>query len=203
MKNIQRRKAKSQPLPPEQAIGPCVEVGRFGLEAEINQLRRDKQVLIMEIMKLRQQQQSTRSYINQMELKLQGTEKKQKKMMNFLARAMQNPEFIQKFLLQKKKRKEQEEANSKRRPPDVPGPSEGRSRTNEGLNLVNTEPLEFDNPYWSQVSELEALALEMQGFGKVEREREEDQGKIEQIGSSDKELDEGFWEELLNEGLDQ
>ncbi|CAA2981923.1 heat stress transcription factor A-7a-like [Olea europaea subsp. europaea] len=198
LKNIRRRKAPSQPLPLEQAIGPCVEVGRFGLDAEINQLRRDKKVLIMEIVKLRQQQQSTRSYLNQMELKLQGAEKKQKKMMNFLARAMQNPEFIQKLLLQKEKRKELEEANSKRRPLDDPGPSEETSRTNEGLNLFNTEPLKFDITYRSQVSELEALALEMQGFGKVGREREEYQDKFEQIGSSDKELDAGFWEELLN-----
>ncbi|KAL2485894.1 Heat stress transcription factor A-6b [Abeliophyllum distichum] len=207
LKNIRRRKAPSQPLPPEQAVGSCVEVGRFGLYVELDQLRRDKQVLMTEIVKLRQQQQSTRAYLNQMELRLQGTERNQQKMMSFLARTMQNPEFIQKFVQQKEMRKELEEENSKRRRLDDQGPSyvasEESSQTNEGLTFVKTEPLEFDDPYRYQVSELEALAIEMQGFGRVRREQEEEQEEIEQIGSSEKELDDEFWEELLNEGLDQ
>lgn len=56
--------------------------------------------------------------------------------------------------------------------------------------------------YGFEVSELEALALEMQGFGKARRE----DGDLEEIEPSpesggDKELDDGFWEELFSEGV--
>ncbi|KAL0458186.1 UNVERIFIED_CONTAM: Heat stress transcription factor A-6b [Sesamum latifolium] len=171
LRNIRRRKASSQPLPHHQAIaGPCLELGRFGQDSEVERLRRDKQVMLMELVKLRQQQQSTRAYIQQMELRLQGTEKKQQQMMRFLARAMQNPDLIHQLVQQKQKNKELEEAITKKRRRD-------RSRPGK-----------------------------MQGFGRAKREPEEESedDEVEQLESyHDKELDEGFWEELLNEGFDE
>ncbi|XP_022759739.1 heat stress transcription factor A-7a-like [Durio zibethinus] len=202
LKSIRRRKTASQTPPSQQALGPCVEVGRFGLDGEVDRLRRDKQVLMMELVKLRQQQQNTRAYLQAMEERLQGIEKKQQQMMSFLARAMQNPAFLQQLMQQKEKRKEIEEAMSKkrRRPIDRrPGAVDvgESSRGREGTDPVKTEPLEFgDNGY--QVTELEALALEMQGFGRSRREQEETH-ELEHGENHDKELDEGFWEELLNE----
>ncbi|KAI3449685.1 hypothetical protein Pfo_006350, partial [Paulownia fortunei] len=193
LRNIRRRKATAQPLPSQQAIGPCVEVGRFGLDGEVDSLRRDKQVLMMELVKLRQQQQNSRAYLQQMELRLQGTERKQQQMMSFLARAMQNPEFIHQLVQQKEKRKELAEAVTKKR----------RRPIEAGMNPIKVEPLEFGDPYGFQVSELEALALEMQGFGRAKWEQEEEPEELERLGSYDKELDEGFWEELLNEGFDE
>jgi heat shock transcription factor len=41
------------------SVGPCVEVGKFGLEGEIERLKRDKNVLMVELVRLRQQQQNT------------------------------------------------------------------------------------------------------------------------------------------------
>lgn len=193
LKNIRRRKAPShQSLPPQQVmIDPCVEVERFGLDEDIDRLKRDKHVLMMELVKLRQQQQNMRAYLQEMESRLQGTERKQQQMMNFLARAMQNPEFIQQLAQQKGKRKELEEAISKKR----------RRPIDQGLSYAEGE--ESRNPYGFQVSELEALALEMQGFGKVKTEPEDELDELENFGNSDKELDEGFWEDLLNEGFDE
>lgn len=199
LKNIKRRKVPSQPLPPQQALGPCLEVGRFGFDGEIDRLRRDKQVLMMELVKLRQQQQNTRAHLHAMELRLQGTERKQQQMMIFLAKAMQNPLFIQQLVQLKEKRKELEDKATKkrRRRPIEQGQS---SRSGEGL--IKIEPLEFVDPYGFEVSELEALAMEMQGFGSRSRkEREEELEQFENGG--DKELDERFWEELLNEKLDE
>ncbi|XP_060181138.1 heat stress transcription factor A-7a-like isoform X3 [Lycium barbarum] len=197
LRNIKRRKTtNSQPLSTEQqAIGPCVELGGFGFDGEIDRLRRDKQVLMMELVKLRQNQQNTRAYLRSLELRLQGTERKQQQMMNFLARAMQNPEFVQQLIQQKEKRKEIEDAiTKKRRRPIDQGPSTNRS--------IKSEPLEFGEASGFQVSELEALALEMQGFGRARRDhQQEDTTKgLEQFGNTDKELDEGFWEELFNDG---
>ncbi|KAL5561830.1 hypothetical protein UlMin_031577 [Ulmus minor] len=196
LKNIKRRRAPPQPLV-EQALGPCVELGRFGLDGEADRLRRDKQVLMLELVKLRQQQQNTRAYIQAMEQRLQGTEIKQQQMMTFLARAIQNPAFIQQLVQQKERRKVLEEAMpKKRRRPIDQGPSgAGTSR-----NTVKIEALEFGD-FGLGVSELEALAMEMQGFGKTRQEQEGEVEEIEPPESGDKELDEGFWEELFGEDL--
>ncbi|KAA8550822.1 hypothetical protein F0562_002506 [Nyssa sinensis] len=207
LRNIRRRKAPSQPIPSQQVLGPCVEVGRFGLDGEVDCLKRDKQVLMMELVKLRQQQQNTRAHLQAMELRLQGMEKKQQQMMSFLARAMQNPAFILQLAQQKQKRKELEEAISKkRRWPIDQGPSvvEGESsRSSEGLNPIKVEPLDLMYSYGTEVSELEALALEMQGMSKARKEQEEEYEELEHFESGDKELDEGFWEELLNEKFNE
>ncbi|XVF80841.1 hypothetical protein PTKIN_Ptkin15bG0107500 [Pterospermum kingtungense] len=199
LKSIRRRKTTSQPPLAQQALGPCVEVGRFGLDGEVDRLRRDKQVLMMELVKLRQQQQNTRTYLQVMEERLQGTEKKQQQMMSFLARAMQNPAFLQQLMQQKEKRKELEEAMSKkRRRPIDRGPSGVDVGESSGTNPVKSEPLEFGD-YGYQGTELEALALEMQGYGRARRGQEEALDELETRESHDKELDEGFWEELFNE----
>ncbi|XP_022771156.1 heat stress transcription factor A-2d-like [Durio zibethinus] len=203
MKSIRRRKTTSLPPPSQEALGPCVEVGRFGLDGEVDRLRRDKQVLMMELVKLRQQQQNTRINLQAMEEKLKGTEKKQQQMMSFLARAMQNPAFIQQLMQQNEKRKELEEAMSKKRRRPIDQRPDGvdageSSRGSEQTNPVKTKPLAFGD-YGYQVTELEALALEMQGCGRARREQEEAQYEPEHRESHDKELDEGFWEELLND----
>ena len=183
-------------------MDPCVEVGRFGLDGEVDRLRRDKHVLMMELVKLRQQQQNTRITLQAMEQRLQGTEIKQQQMMKFLARAMQNPGFIQQLVQQKEKRKKLEEAISKkRRRPIDQGPSRARAGGGESSNgsgcrnPIKIEPLDFIEGYGFEVSELEALALEMQGLGGRSSRKEE----IDLPEGEDRELDEGFWEELLNE----
>lgn len=78
----------------QQGMGICVEVGQFGMLGEIEGLRRDKSVLMMEVVKLRQQQQSTRNQLQSINHRLRGTEQRQQHMMTFLARAIQNPTFL-------------------------------------------------------------------------------------------------------------
>lgn len=134
-----------------------------------------------------------------MEERLQGTELKQQQMMNFLARALQNPSFIQQLVQQKGKRKELEDAiNKKRRRPIDQGPS---GESSERRNPVKSEPLEVDDFSGFEVSELEALALEMQGRGKSRKEQEDEllEQQEEQRHKEENEIDEEFWEELLNE----
>uniref|UniRef100_A0A803Q1I3 HSF-type DNA-binding domain-containing protein n=1 Tax=Cannabis sativa TaxID=3483 RepID=A0A803Q1I3_CANSA len=92
------------------------EVGRFGLDGEVDRLKRDKQVLMVELVKLRQQQQNTKTYLQTMEDRLKSTERKQQQMVSFLAKAMKNPEFVQQLIQHKDKRKKLEEAiRTKRR----------------------------------------------------------------------------------------
>ncbi|KAF5727045.1 Heat stress transcription factor A-6b isoform 8 [Tripterygium wilfordii] len=153
----------------------------------------------MELVKLRQQQQSTRAYVRAMEDRLQKTEAKQRQMMTFLARAMQNPGFIHQLVQNKEKHKELEEAmTKKRRRPIDQGPSHQRT------NPIKPEPVEFGD-YGFEVSELEALALEMQGYGRARKDQEEEyEEELEPLETSGdyRELDQGFWEELLSGELD-
>ncbi|KAB1203355.1 Heat stress transcription factor A-6b [Morella rubra] len=209
LRDIKRRKVPSQPFPQQQALGHCFEVGRFGQEGEIDRLKRDKQVLMMQLVKLRQQQQNTRSNLQVTEQRLQRTEIKQQQMMSFLARAMQNPTFLQQLGQQKEKRKELEEAMTKkrRRPIDqgsscVGGGGGESSQSGVGLKPIKLEPLELGYNGF-EVSELEALALEMQGFGRTRAEQEEGKEELEPQESGDRELDEGFWEELFSEAFDK
>ncbi|KAI3526697.1 hypothetical protein L1887_05958 [Cichorium endivia] len=149
LKNIKRRRAPSQGPEP------------FGLD-EVGRLKHEKQVLVMELVKLRQQQQNTRAQLQAMEARLRGTEKKQQKMMSFLAKAMQNPDFVRKLVEHGRK---EDLRDAIRR---FDGVESGESsRTFTGSKLIKDEPEDF------QVSELEALALEIQGFGRSKRNLEE------------------------------
>lgn len=196
--NIKRRRqpCTSQPITisssQQQVQGHCVEFGRFGLDEEIDHLRRDKQVLMTELVKLRQQQQNTRTYLQEMEERLRGTEIKQQQMMAFLARAMKNPAFIQQLLQQKETRKELQEAISKKR----------RRPIDQRASCVGESSSGGDGEYGFEVSELEVLAMEMQGLGRGRREQEEESEVLETQERLVKELDEGFWEELFSENFD-
>lgn len=198
LKNITRRKTAPPPPPPQPPSPPhaAVELGRFGQEEEPELLRRDKHVLMNELVKLRQQQQNTRLHLQEMELRLRRTEKKQQQMMRFLAKAMQNPDFIDQLVQQKERGKELDgggDVSQKRLRLIEAGET---SRSNKGLN--NRVKLELDEFCRPQVSELEALALEMQRLGKAKPAHGDGDGSDEH-----RELDEGFWQELLDDGCDE
>jgi heat shock transcription factor len=98
------------------SVGACVEVGKFGLEEEVERLKRDKNVLMQELVRLRQQQQTTDNQLQTMVQRLQGMEQRQQQMMSFLAKAMQSPGFLAHFVQQQNEsNKRITEANKKRR----------------------------------------------------------------------------------------
>jgi len=96
LKTIKRRRNVTQSQAMQQeTVGACIELGEYGLEGEIERLRRDRAVLMAEIVKLRQQQHNSREQLSAMEARLLITEKKHQQMMNFLAKALSNQSFIQ------------------------------------------------------------------------------------------------------------
>lgn len=227
LKNIKRRKS----LQPQaasslkQSLDPCVEVGIFGLDQEVDRLKRDKQVLMMELVNLRQQQQTSRSCLRHLERRLQITEQKQRQMMNFLARAMKNPEFVHQLVQQKDWRKGLEKAinNKRSRPIDQGQYNDHMSNATdiagdideEGIDasLVKAEPENLGDVSEFGVDEIETLAAADaqvlsrtgQRDANVDQEdhkgemEEEEQEDIQEAGRVGKELDEGFWEGLLRE----
>ncbi|XP_021893607.1 heat stress transcription factor A-1d [Carica papaya] len=98
------------------SVGACVEVGKFGLEEEVERLKRDKNVLMQELVRLRQQQQATDNQLQTMAQRLQGMEQRQQQMMSFLAKAVQSPGFLAQFVQQQNESNRRiTEANKKRR----------------------------------------------------------------------------------------
>ncbi|VVB06716.1 unnamed protein product [Arabis nemorensis] len=150
LKSIRRRTTTSSPPSLLHQHDPCTEL-----------LRRDRDTLMVEVSRLREQEQRARCYIQAMEQRINGAEKKQRHMMSFLRQAVQNPSLLQQLLEQRKE------------------PSEEAAAIDQiQTSLVKQEAVEH-------VSELEALALEMQGHGR------------QRTGDVERELDDGFWEELL------
>ncbi|KAJ8754427.1 hypothetical protein K2173_002878 [Erythroxylum novogranatense] len=123
------------------SVGACVEVGKFGLEEEVERLKRDKNVLMQELVRLRQQQQTTDSQLQGMVQRLQGMEQRQQQMMSFLAKAMQSPGFLAQFVQQQNESNRRiTEANKKRRLKQD-GVSESEISGTSGGQIVKYQPL--------------------------------------------------------------
>ncbi|KAK0606802.1 hypothetical protein LWI29_004552 [Acer saccharum] len=216
LKNIRRRKT-TQSQASQQALDVCVEVGRFGLDGEVDRLRRDKQVLIGELVKLRQQQQNSREYLQVMEQRQRRSEMKQQQMMGFLAKAMKNPNFVQQLVQQKDIRKEFEEAITTKRRRKIDqshdnniievGELLGQVDEEEEMPFVKIEPKEYgDDIAEFEEYELDKLALDMQGLSEISgRNNPEERGDHhEHAGSKGKHIvDVGFWENFMNEDIDE
>lgn len=119
---VRRKPTHSQSQPPQQphgqssSVGACVEVGTFGLEEEVERLKRDKNVLMQELVRLRQQQQTTDNQLQAMVKRLHGMEQRQQQMMSFLAKAVNSPGFLSHFVQQQNEStKRLTEGNKKRR----------------------------------------------------------------------------------------
>lgn len=198
LKNIKRRKPPSHPQDSHQVLdSSCVEVGQFGPETEIDRLRRDKQVLMVELVRLRQEQQNTKAHLKTIENRLKGTEMKQQHVMGFLARLIQNPSFLQQLNVQQDRRTKLEEVISKKRRAIDQGLSNVEViELGQGEGEIDAK-LEHDNYGEIKVSKLKTLSMGMQAPCATSKESEERQK------GGHKSLDKGFWEELLNDGIEE
>ncbi|WVZ11606.1 hypothetical protein V8G54_016136 [Vigna mungo] len=122
LKGISRRKSahingSQQPSQVQKsAARACVEVGKFGLEEEVEILKRDKNVLMQELVRLRQKQQVTDNQLQNVGQRVQSMEQRQQQMMSFLAKAMHSPGFLAQFVQQQNENKKHiTGANKKRR----------------------------------------------------------------------------------------
>ncbi|KAL9231179.1 hypothetical protein vseg_006436 [Gypsophila vaccaria] len=146
LKNINRRKSgqgqqNQQPTRAQNPVGACVEVGKFGLEEEVERLKRDKNVLMQELVRLRQQQQTTDSQLQTMVQRLQGMEQRQQQMMSFLAKAVQSPGFLAQFVQQQSESNRRISEASKKRRLKQDGASERENASLPDGQIVKYEPL--------------------------------------------------------------
>lgn len=148
LKSIGRRKHTQSHMQQRQShettpsVGACVEVGKFGIEEEIERLKRDKNILAQELVKLRQHQQSTDLLLRDLRRRVQGMEQHQQQMLSFFVMAMQKPGFFAQLLQQNDRLLTV--ANKKRRLPALEeGIEDGHASS--GGQIVKYEPLKSEN----------------------------------------------------------
>lgn len=118
LKSISRRKTTNthqQAQAPNSQVGACVEVGNFGLEEEVERLKRDKNVLMQELVRLRQQQQTTDHQLQNVGQRVQVMEQRQQQMMSFLAKAMHRPGLLAQLVQQQNESNRHITGGSKKR----------------------------------------------------------------------------------------
>ncbi|KAK8961474.1 Heat stress transcription factor A-2b [Platanthera guangdongensis] len=175
--------------------GPCLEVGHFRIEGEIEKLKRDKRILLAELVKLRQEQQNCWANLKSMEDRLQATEHRQQQMMDFLDRAMRSPHFLQQLVQLR-----DAVSRKRRRPIEVAAdPADAESST---LDTLQT-PTRFNyrrshDAYGFSGPEFESLVLGIHDLRRV-CEEEDERHNSQQEWKSYEELNDEFWEELLDE----
>ncbi|PKU68328.1 heat stress transcription factor A-1-like [Dendrobium catenatum] len=123
LKTITRKKSPYNNINPQQQIQgkpssvKAVEVGQFGIEEEIERLKRDKNLLMQELVTVRQHQQNTDAELNDLRQRLQVMELNQQQMLSFLAMAVQSPTFLSQLVQQNINGRWRSEMNKKRRLP--------------------------------------------------------------------------------------
>lgn len=203
LKTIRRRRNVTSSLH-QQGGGPCVELGNYGLDEELERLKRDRSLLMAEIVKLKQQQQTSRDQVLAMEERVRFTEKKQQQMMSFLARAFSNPAFLQQYVEKYGQRKGQQriEIGQKRRLTLSPG--------EDGFQDVVSVAMGSDQPlnYLSQDQEELVIESEMESLFSAALDCESSSNVNLNASSvpitSASDLDpvtENIWEELLSEEM--
>ncbi|XP_068659178.1 heat stress transcription factor A-1-like [Aristolochia californica] len=98
---------------------PCIEVGNFGLEKEVEMLKRDKNVLMQELVKVRQHQQNVDLQLGVVIQQLGQMEQNQQQMLSFFAMAMQKPGFLAQLLQQNGANRHIMKVKKKRRTPTI------------------------------------------------------------------------------------
>ncbi|KAJ7966416.1 Heat shock transcription factor [Quillaja saponaria] len=208
LKTIKRRRSVTQGVH-QQGGGACVELGQYGLENEIGRLKRDRHMLMTEIIKLRQQQQNSREQLNAMEDRIQSTDRKQQQMLTFLAKALNNPTFVQQFVQKNGQRRELQSVEIGRKRRLTASPS-AENLQEEAVPLAMAVPFgQVLNFPGQDQEELATLDSEIDTFFSVAMDDESSSDIKDPVKSSIPTIDGGdldsvndtIWEELLKEDL--
>ncbi|CAN4076724.1 unnamed protein product [Withania somnifera] len=202
LKTIKRRRNVGQSMN-QQGAGPCVVIGYYGIEEELERLKRDKKLLMTEIVKLRQQQQNTRNQIIAMEEKIESTERKQEQMMSFLAKIFSNPTFLRKYLDKHVQRKDQQrfEVGQKRRLTITPGIENLQDVVSVATG--SDQPMNYSNKEREPKHTISGTDIEMLFSAALDNESSSSARSASVVTASgmdtEEPVPENIWEELLSD----
>ncbi|QHO26005.1 heat stress transcription factor A-3-like isoform X1 [Arachis hypogaea] len=156
LKNIQRRRS-TQSQQVGSHIGTSIDAGRPGLEVEIELLRKERSMLMQEVVDLQQQQRRTVHHAGEVNQRLESAEQRQKQMVSFLAKLFQNPAFLAR--LRDKKEQRQIESPKARRKFIKHQHEAGNSETPKG-QVVRYQPDWKNRTVSSETPELNPVSFE-------------------------------------------
>lgn len=122
-------------------VKSCIEVGKFGIEDEVGRLKRDKNVLMEELVMLRQQQQATDYQLGTVSQRVHVMEQRLQQMMSFLANAMQSPSFVAQMVQQQSDSNRQISSSRKRSLPDQDDEVKNYGFVSKDGQIVKYQPL--------------------------------------------------------------
>ncbi|CAI9093713.1 OLC1v1023125C1 [Oldenlandia corymbosa var. corymbosa] len=202
LKTIKRRRNAVPTAIPQHGRGSCIELGHYGVEEELERLKRDKNLLMAEILKLKQEQQASRDQVSAMEDRIRITENKQQQTMTFLAKMFANPTFMQQYLERHRQRREPERIDVGHKRRLTMTPSE-ENLVEVAAVAVDANQL-LDGP--SRDSELERIQRDIETVLLSAAMNEEASNVVDLTASSIPAssstnldaVDENIWEELLS-----
>ncbi|KAL6634242.1 hypothetical protein ACP70R_026913 [Stipagrostis hirtigluma subsp. patula] len=110
-KHLLKRIVRRRSSPAQQSsIQSGSSSGESNLDPEIHMLRREKDALLQEVAKLKQEHRQTIEHMSTLNQRLETAEDRQKQMVSFLAKLLQNPNFVRRLKLHR----EQKEIDSTR-----------------------------------------------------------------------------------------
>ncbi|XP_052180734.1 heat shock factor protein HSF30-like [Diospyros lotus] len=139
LKNIKRRKQNPQNWQQQGAMKPAwLDSVNFGIENELENLRSDKNKMKMEILKLKQQQENTDSYLAAIKERIENNECRQKQIFIFMAKAFTNPAFLHQFIRLLRQKSELCDGQiAKKRRLAAPGSNENRDSMQIAKKISN------------------------------------------------------------------
>ncbi|KAL6867411.1 hypothetical protein ACP4OV_015435 [Aristida adscensionis] len=151
LKTIKRKKKSSQDAPSDLQQTPVkpapgtetIEIGKYGgLEKEVETLKRDKALLMQQLVDLRQYQQSSSLEVQNLIQRLRVMEQNQQQMMALLAIVVQNPNFLNQLVQQQRRSNWwNDEGNRKRRFHALEqGPVADQETSGAGAQIVQYHP---------------------------------------------------------------
>ncbi|GJN21199.1 hypothetical protein PR202_gb08656 [Eleusine coracana subsp. coracana] len=110
-KHLLKRIVRRRSSPTQQSsIQPASSSAESSLDPELDTLRREKTALLQEVARLKQEHHQTIEHMSTLNQRLESAEDRQKQMISFLAKLLQNPTFVRQLKLHK----EQKEIDSTR-----------------------------------------------------------------------------------------
>ncbi|GMQ04135.1 hypothetical protein CsSME_00049661 [Camellia sinensis var. sinensis] len=170
---------------------PCLNSANFGIETELEKLRNDRMKMKMEIMKLKQQQENTESYLAVVKERIGNTVYKQQHILIFMAKAFSNPAFLHQFihLMRLKKELCNGQIAKKRRLAATPQSNEDQ--------VTNKNQEEFTTNH-SEVARLFSASLDVESSPSQDQKINAAPGPMSPNLSSENYI---LWEKLLEDEL--
>lgn len=104
-KHLLKRIVRRRSSPTKQSsIQPGSSSGESSLDPELHALRREKDALLEEVARLKQEHRQTIEHMSTLNHRLESAEDRQRQMVSFLAKLLQNPSFVRQLKLHREKK---------------------------------------------------------------------------------------------------